>query len=125
MKSNSWVCALAGTVLVVLVAVAGMSRVAIAQGTAGEVRWFGLLTSDASAASGFYEQLFGWQVQRTAPGRYLLSHNGELIAGITEIESEEEATWITGVVVSDLEASLAATAAQSIGLTCYQGLISL
>ncbi len=94
--------------LVVCVAATGISRDAMAQSAPGEVRWFGLFTTDAAAAGRFYAELLGWELHESAPGRYLVSHDGELIAGITEIERRDDSTWLTGVVVTDLEASLRA-----------------
>jgi predicted enzyme related to lactoylglutathione lyase len=79
-------------------------------GEPGSVRWFDLLTEDAATASAFYGDLFGWDVQRQQEGRYLVIHEGELIAGISQIESTlpeiSEATWLIGVVVDDLQASV-------------------
>ena len=94
--------------LVVCVAATGISRDAIAQEAVGEVRWFELFTTDAAAAGRFYAELLGWELHERAPSGYLVSHDGELIAGITEIEARDQSTWITGVVVTDLEASLSA-----------------
>lgn len=78
---------------------------------AESVRWFDLLTEDAAAASTFYGQLFGWDVQRVRPGRYVVVHDGEQIAGISEIERTlpnlDESTWLIGVVVEDLSAAVA------------------
>ena len=81
-------------------------------GEPGSVRWFDLLTEDATAASAFYADLFGWDVQRQDEGRYIVTHDGELVAGINEISRTlgevSEATWLVGVVVEDLQASVAA-----------------
>lgn len=86
-----------------------------AQGTAGQagsVRWFDLLTEDAAAASTFYRDLFDWELQLQSSGNYVVIHDGELIAGISQIERTlpevDEATWLIGVVVEDLSASVAA-----------------
>jgi predicted enzyme related to lactoylglutathione lyase len=83
-----------------------------AVGEPGSVRWFDLLTEDAAAASAFYGNLFGWEMQRIESGRYVATHDGELIAGISQIERTlpeiTEATWLVGVVVVDLHASVAA-----------------
>ncbi len=100
--------------LFVLTALAAPLPCAALQGPVGEpgsVRWFDLLTEDATAASAFYADLFGWDVQRRSEGRYVVRHDGELIAGINEIDPTRsevtEATWLVGVVVEDVEASVA------------------
>jgi len=77
----------------------------------GAVRWFGLLTEDAAAARAFYTDLFGWQMERTASGGHVAVHDGQPFAGITQIgrttPEVNESTWLVGVVVSDLRASVA------------------
>jgi hypothetical protein len=77
----------------------------------GSVRWFGLLTEDAAAARAFYTDLFGWQMERTSSGGYVAVHDGQPMAGITQIgrttPEVNEATWLVGVVVSDLPESVA------------------
>ncbi len=77
----------------------------------GAVRWFGLLTEDAAAARTFYADLFGWQMERTSSGGYVALRDGQPIAGITQIgrttPAVDESTWLVGVVVSDLRASVA------------------
>ena len=87
---------------------------AVAQGAVGEpgsVRWFELLTEDATAAGAFYRDLFGWELQLRESGDYTVIHDGELIAGISQIErilpEVDETTWLVGVVVEDLHASVA------------------
>ena len=75
----------------------------------GDVPWFGLLTTDAVAAVSFYGDLFGWELAEMSAGRYVISHDGALLGGITRIDSADEATWITGVVVDSLDDSLEAT----------------
>lgn len=75
------------------------------------VSWHGLLTKDAAAANAFYSGLFGWEIQRSSEGRYLVTHNGALIGGVTEIEEsttgEDESTWLLGISVPDVKASVA------------------
>ena len=77
----------------------------------GSVPWFGLLTEDAAAARTFYVDLFGWQTERTSSGGYIALHDGQPFAGITQIGRSvpeiDESTWLVGVVVSDLRASVA------------------
>ncbi len=89
---------------------AGAQREASTDGP-GAVRWFGLLTEDAAAARAFYADLFGWQMERTSSGGYIAVHDGQPFAGITQIGRTtpeiDESTWLVGVVVSDLRASVA------------------
>ena len=101
--------------LCLLLALAAPLPAAARQGAVGEpgsVRWFDLLTEDAAAASAFYGNLFGWEMERVDSGRYVATHEGEMIAGIHQIERTlpeiTEATWLVGVVVEDLHASVAA-----------------
>ncbi len=88
----------------------GAQREAPADGP-GTVRWFGLLTEDAAAARAFYADLFGWQMERTSSGGYVATRDGQPFAGITQIGRSvpaiNESTWLVGVVVSDLRASVA------------------
>ena len=89
---------------------AGAQQEASADGP-GAVRWFGLLTEDAAAARTFYADLFGWQMERTSSGGYVAIRDGQPMAGITQIgrttPEVNESTWLVGVVVSDLRASVA------------------
>ena len=101
--------------LCILIALTLPFQAAARQGApdqAGSVRWFDLLTEDAEAAGAFYRDLFGWELQRAPSGHYNLVHEGELIGGITQIgrtvPAITEATWLMGVVVEDLHASVAA-----------------
>jgi predicted enzyme related to lactoylglutathione lyase len=74
------------------------------------VLWHGLLTTDADAAEAFYSGLFGWETERAAPGRYLISHDGALIGGISEIQPQDPdvngSTWLLGISVPDTRASV-------------------
>ena len=75
--------------LCVLIALFAPMQSAAAQGAVGEpgsVRWFELLTEDATAAGVFYRDLFGWELQLRESGDYTVIHDGELIAGISQIE---------------------------------------
>jgi len=76
----------------------------------GVVKWHALLTEDAEAATAFYSDLFGWQVERTERGKYLITHDGALIGGITEIQRPEsgvdDSTWLLGITVPDVKRSV-------------------
>ena len=100
--------------LTLLIALAAPLSATARQGAVaepGSVRWIDLLTEDATAASAFYRDLFGWEMQRLESGTYLATHGGELIAGITQIGRTvpeiTEATWLVGVVVENLSGSVA------------------
>ena len=104
-------------ILVGGVAAMALPDVAFAQqhsssGEPGVVCWFELLTYDAGAASSFYADLFGWQMERGQRGNYLVNHEGALIGGITQIPRRDpdtdESTWLMGITVSDLPAAVAA-----------------
>jgi hypothetical protein len=89
---------------------AGAQREAPADGP-GTVRWFGLLTEDAAAARTFYVDLFGWQTERTSSGGYIALHDGQPLAGITQIGRSvpeiDESTWLVGVNALGFEPVLA------------------
>ena len=100
--------------LCLLIALFAPPQSAAAQGSVGEpgsVRWFELLTEDATAAGAFYRDLFDWELQLRESGDYTVIHDGELIAGVSQIErilpQIDETTWMVGVVVEDLRASVA------------------
>ena len=97
--------------LVVLTPLAAGAQQGASADEPGAVRWFGLLTEDAAAARAFYADLFGWQMERTSSGGYIADHDGQPFAAITQIgrttPEVNESTWLVGVVVSDLRASVA------------------
>ena len=97
--------------LVLLMPLSALAQQETSTDGPGAVRWFGLLTEDAAAARAFYADLFGWQMERTASGGYIAVHDGQPFAGITQIGRSvpeiDESTWLVGVVVSDLRASVA------------------
>ena len=55
----------------------------------GAVVWFDLLTEDANAVLEFYGELFGWDIQVHTPSHYVVVHNGQPIAGISQIQDEK------------------------------------
>jgi len=100
-----------------LIAVVPMPRGSEAHAQAGDdapgrLGWCELLTHDAAAAAQFYAGLFGWQLERHSAGKYRLLDEGALMGGITEIgyitPELDEATWLVGVTVDDVDASVAA-----------------
>jgi len=77
---------------------------------AGEVDWFSLLTEDADAAITFYSELFGWTVEPSPTGAYVVLRDGVPIAGISQIEDRlpgvAESMWLAAIAVADIEASV-------------------
>lgn len=73
----------------------------------GAVVWFDLLTEDADAVLEFYGELFGWDIQVHTPSHHVVVHNGQPIAGISQIQGEKsdtsEAFWLAGIVVDDVD----------------------
>lgn len=73
----------------------------------GAVVWFDLLTEDADAVLEFYGELFGWDIQVHTPSHHVVVHNGQPIAGISQIENEDPdgggAFWLAGIVVDDVD----------------------
>ncbi len=70
-----------------------------------------LITEDAAAAASFYEELFGWDMEKMADG-YAINHKGRLIASISQIENdnpdETRSFWLVGIVVNNLKGSVGA-----------------
>lgn len=73
-----------------------------------------LLSDNAEAASAFYAELFGWDLERAKDGGYAVRHNGRIIAGISPLQNAkediEESFWLVGVAVDDIARSLEAAA---------------
>lgn len=74
----------------------------------GTFIWHDLLTPDALSAAKFYEQLFGWQIEKH--GRYAIVRNGDkAIAGILQVDpaagKTREGVWVASVSVADVDAA--------------------
>jgi predicted enzyme related to lactoylglutathione lyase len=74
----------------------------------GKFIWHDLLTPDPQSAGKFYEELFGWQIDYQ--GHYaVVRHGGKRIAGILQVESEDDRTrqgvWIPTVSVADVDST--------------------
>lgn len=68
-----------------------------------------LITEDAEAASSFYADLFGWDVEKVDDGGYAVHHKGRLIASISQIDGSEEVDhsfWLVGLAVNDLKQTM-------------------
>ena len=89
-----------------------------------EVRWFDLLTEDASAAKSFYGELFGWHFQESPNGNWTALHRGEPLGSINQIDDPatevEGSFWLAVAVVGDLAGSVAA--ARRLGGTIHEDL---
>lgn len=88
----------------------------------GKFIWHDLLTPDALSAARFYEQLFGWQIEKH--GQYGIVRNGDkVIAGILQVDpaagKTREGVWIASVSVADVDAAASLVTAN--GGTILQG----
>jgi len=101
-------------VIVIAAAIAALATalpVAAQQGASAPGTFIGadLITEDAAAASRFYADLFGWDVEKVKEGGYAVHHKGHLIASISKIDSStpevSESFWLAGIVVEDVEAA--------------------
>jgi len=94
---------------------------------AGDIYWFSLLTEDATTASQFYSELFGWEIQEGPNGGLMAMRNGMPMAGINQIEDRipgaSESMWLAAITVDDLPKSLAT--AKQLGATVHQEITKL
>jgi hypothetical protein len=77
----------------------------------GEFLGADLITEDATTATAFYSELFGWGVEKVDDGEYALTHQGRLIASVSTIKKEADVSrtfWLVGLAVRDLDASVRA-----------------
>lgn len=68
-----------------------------------------LISEDAEAASGFYADLFGWDVEKVEDGGYAIHHKGRLIGSISHFEGSEDVDhsfWLVALAVNDLKQTL-------------------
>jgi predicted enzyme related to lactoylglutathione lyase len=72
----------------------------------GKFVWADLLTTDLTAASEFYQSVFGWQASTLSDDYILLSNNGRRLAGIVrnkfQLEEDERNQWISFVSTVDI-----------------------
>jgi len=74
----------------------------------GMVIWHDLLTPDLAKAAGFYEKLFGWQIEYLGHSA-VVRHHGKRIAGILEVLPTGRGArgiWIPSVSVGDVDAAV-------------------
>jgi len=108
-KGNATVVTLTLIGLFIMPAVSVLAQTAVpaAPSAPGAVVWFDLLTENAEAALDFYRELFGWDIQVHTSTHYVVIHNGQPIAGISQIRGEQpdinEAFWLAGIVVEDVD----------------------
>ena len=76
----------------------------------GEICWRELATSDLAAATEFYSQLFGWNIEQSkvTPMAYKEIHiNGEARGGMMEIDENwgagASSSWTTYIAVDDAD----------------------
>lgn len=71
-----------------------------------------LVSDDAAAASAFYTELFGWDMERAKDGGYAVRHKGRAVAGISPLQNAkediEESFWLVGLAVDDIDRALEA-----------------
>jgi predicted enzyme related to lactoylglutathione lyase len=83
------------------------------------VRWWGLVTTDAEAASAFYRDLFELKVTKRGPGRYVIHREDAMVGSITQIEEAaanvKRSTWIVGFRVPNVAVAL--SKAKGLGAT--------
>ena len=80
----------------------------------GVPSWVDVSTPDPAAASRFYSELFGWDVQEGPPesGGYAIAHlRGRTVAGLAPQQDPGPPAWGTYVNVDDAEAIAEAVAA--------------
>ena len=92
------------------------SPVAAQQGAPAPGTFLGadLITEDAAAASRFYADLFGWDVEKVEDGGYRINHKGRLIASISQIDASdgdpERSFWLVALAVNDLKQAMRSAA---------------
>ena len=73
-----------------------------------------LITEDAEAASRFYADLFGWDVEKVEDGGYRINHKGRLIASISKIDPSDgdakKSFWLVAIAVNDLKQTMRSAA---------------
>ena len=102
------------TVIVLAAAIAALAMVLPAsaqQGAPAPGTFIGadLITEDAEAASGFYADLFGWDVEKVEDGGYRINHKGRLIGSISQIDGSQDVDrsfWLVALAVNDLKQSM-------------------
>jgi predicted enzyme related to lactoylglutathione lyase len=80
-----------------------------------------LISEDAEAASGFYADLFGWDVEMVEDGGYRINHKGRLIGSISQIGASadvDRSFWLVALAVNDLKQSI--RAARENNATVYE-----
>ena len=106
-----WVAPIAMTACL-LIAAAAFSAAPDAPAAPGEFLGSDLLTEDATATSGFYAALFGWDAEKVEDRGYALHHQGRLIASISQIAGAhpevDESFWLVGIAVADLDKAVKA-----------------
>jgi predicted enzyme related to lactoylglutathione lyase len=92
-------------------ALATVSPVSAQQGAPAPGTFLGadLISEDAEAASGFYADLFGWDVEKVEDGGYRINHKGRLIGSISQIDGSQDVDrsfWLVALAVNDLKQSM-------------------
>jgi uncharacterized protein len=81
----------------------------------GTICWIDLASTDATGATEFYCELFGWTATEpieNAGGYRMLLHDGRQVAGIAPVWGDtDSSTWSTYVSSADADATCAAAIA--------------
>lgn len=83
----------------------------ITASTYGAPNWVDLATTDVLAATDFYRDMFGWEIEKTTTpmGDYFVGNQGpRQVAGMMTIPSGEEMppAWTTFIYVEDVDATV-------------------
>ena len=90
---------------------------------AAEIRWFELISEDAQASADFYQELFGWRIERSPTGSLIAFMGEKPIAGISQIEATDDGVWDSQWFPSFSvpNATSAASAAERAGAEIVEG----
>jgi predicted enzyme related to lactoylglutathione lyase len=74
----------------------------------GKFCWFDLMTTDVSAASGFYAELFGWGVPDHNPAyRMIVDRHGKSLGGMMAAQPGQPSAWLPYVTTDDVAGTAA------------------
>ncbi len=104
------ITAAAGLVIAAALAIAAPAASQEAPPAPGTFLGAVLVTDDAPAASAFYAELFGWDMEAAKDGGFAVRHKGRMIAGISPLRESntevEESFWLVGLMVEDVDRAL-------------------
>lgn len=78
----------------------------------GHVVWHDLVTPDIAQSQQFYSAVFGWQYKTVNDDYALVMINGDLIAGMAQLDNKNNAShWLTLLSVDDIDNATAKASA--------------